>query len=78
MAGILPAETVTDGGGICTLGLMRDSLVIPFSIFVSPMMGGSPFLTNSYSPDHTHTRNQPFRPYSKTAQEKKKSKQNEP
>ena len=50
VAGILPAETVTDGGGTFILGLNRSSLVVPLSIFVIPIIGGSPFRTNSYSP----------------------------
>lgn len=52
VAGILAAETVTEGGGILNLGLRSSSLVIPFSILVMPMIGGSPFRTNSYSPNN--------------------------
>lgn len=45
--GILPAFT---SAGSFTLGLFISSSVTPASIFVSPITGGSPFFTNSYSP----------------------------
>ena len=47
VAGILAADTVIDGGSIFTLGRIRSSLVMPFFIFVMPIMGASPFRTNS-------------------------------
>jgi len=48
VAGILAADIVIGGGGgIFTLGRIRSSLVMPFSIFVMPIMGASPFRTNS-------------------------------
>ena len=48
VAGILSAFT---SAGNFTLGLFISSRVTPVSIFVRPMTGGSPFFTNSYSPD---------------------------
>jgi hypothetical protein len=36
--------------GSSFLGLLSSSSVIPFASFVMPITGGSPFLTNSYSP----------------------------
>lgn len=47
VAGILAAEIAIDGAGIFTLGRIRSSLVMPFSIFVIPIIGASPFRTNS-------------------------------
>ncbi len=47
VAGILAADIAIGGGGIFTLGRIRSSLVMPFSIFVMPIMGASPFRTNS-------------------------------
>lgn len=47
VASILAAEIAIDGVGIFTLGRIRSSLVMPFSIFVMPIMGASPFRTNS-------------------------------
>ena len=36
--------------GIFTLGFFMSDNVAPASTFVSPITGGSPFLTNSYNP----------------------------
>lgn len=48
-AGILAALM---SAGSFVLGLLISSSVTPASTFVSPITGGSPFLTNSYRPVH--------------------------
>lgn len=45
---ILP--TVVSPGMMARLGLWRSARVTPGVIFVRPITGGSPFLTNSYKP----------------------------